>query len=181
MDELSDETIIALFLESGETAHVDVLLTRHVGKVRNMIYPMVLNDADADDLTQEVLVKAFNAIGDFGGRARFTSWLYRITMNTTNSFLRTRNRNPMVPHDVVPETGNAAPDMLSRLEPNNDDEKITRAMQSLSPVLRAAITLVAINGLSIKEAAKAEGCVMATMYWRLHEARKLLKQALRES
>jgi RNA polymerase sigma-70 factor (ECF subfamily) len=178
MDELSDEEIIGQFLKSGETAHIDVLLTRHVAKVRSMIYPMVLNDADADDLTQKVLLKAFNALGSFGGRAKFASWLYRIAMNTTNSFLRTRSRNPMVPHEIVPEPESDTTAIGATLGSCENEERIGRAMDSLSPVLRAAITLVAINGLSIREAANAEGCVMATMYWRLHEGKRLLKQML---
>ena len=60
------------------------------------------------------------------------------------------------------------------------DRDITEALKSLNPTLRAAVTLVSIHGMSPKEAAEVEGCVVATMYWRVHEARRLLKETLGE-
>jgi DNA-directed RNA polymerase specialized sigma24 family protein len=60
------------------------------------------------------------------------------------------------------------------------DARVAKALESLSPPLRAAIVLTAIQGMSMKEAAKAEQCLMATLYWRVHQARKLLWEQLGE-
>ena len=60
-----------------------------------MIYPMVLDTAAADDLAQEVFLKAFRGLAAFNGRADFSTWLYRLAMNTTYSFLARRKRSPI--------------------------------------------------------------------------------------
>ena len=56
--------------------------------------------------------------------------------------------------------------------------RVEKALSGLSPVLRSAIVMTSLNGLSVREAAKAEGCIVATMYWRVHEARRILKSDL---
>ena len=61
---------------------------------------------------------------------------------------------------------------------NETDAEVKRALASLSSPLRSAITLTAIQGLNVKEAARIDGCMTATMYWRVHEARKQLKKRL---
>ena len=55
---------------------------------------------------------------------------------------------------------------------------ITAAIGSLSPALRAAVVLTTLQGLGVHEAAKIEGCTTATMYWRIHKARNILKKRL---
>ena len=174
----SDENLLDRFKETGEISHFDELVGRHIGRVRSMIYPMVLNDADADELTQEVFFRVVNAIDKFRGKARFSTWLYKITLNTTNSFLRKNSRYSFVSDTEIPElldSENEPKDVLVRKEKGIE---VGRAMSALSPKLRSAITLTGINGMSVKEAAKASGCLMSTMYWRVHEARRILKNTL---
>jgi len=91
----SDEALIAAYRDGGRPDHLDALILRYIPTVRNMLYQIVLNDADADDLTQEVFVRVANGIGRFNGTARFSTWLYRITMNQAHDFLRRRKRNPI--------------------------------------------------------------------------------------
>jgi DNA-directed RNA polymerase specialized sigma24 family protein len=58
------------------------------------------------------------------------------------------------------------------------DGAISAAMATLSPALRAAIVLTSVNGCSVGEAARTEGCPVPTMYWRVHKARKILRRRL---
>ena len=179
MGEPSDDNLIDLFAETGELRHFDALVRRHIGKTRAMIYPMVLNDADADELTQEVFLRAMNGISRFKRKASFSTWLYRIAMNTTRSFLSRKSRSPVEHREDPPDR----PD-TTRLNPaatmiaNEADNQVSDALSSLSPCLRSAITLTAIHGMSVTEAAAADGCLAATMYWRVHQARKILKNKL---
>lgn len=178
MDEQSDEALVDAYRESGDPVTLDLLLTRHVGKVRNLIYPMVLNDADADDLTQEVMVKVFRSIGEFRKSAQFTSWLYRIAMNTTYSHLKRRQRNPVESHGDLPEDWHKTVESRSRLEQDEENTKVSEAMARLSAPLRMAVTLVCINQMTVADAARTAGCLAATMYWRVHEARRILRRQL---
>jgi len=75
MDSVTDEHLLGKYAESGELRYFDLLVRRHIGKVRAMIYPMVLNDADADELTQEVFLRVVGSIQGFKGQSAFSTWL----------------------------------------------------------------------------------------------------------
>lgn len=174
----SDEQLVAEFQQTGERACLETLIGKHIGKVRAMIYPMVLNDADADDLTQEVFSRVVHALGGFRNTARFSTWLYRIVMNTTTDFLRKKQRMPITTEKDLPTLVDQGALPSDQLTGRETDIQITEALASLSPCLRAAITLTAIHGLEPAEAARIEGCAIATLYWRVHQARRLLRKKL---
>ena len=178
MGGVSDEELVGSFQQSGEMRHLDELVQRHVTKVRSMVYAMVLNHADADEVTQEIFIRMTSGVGAFRHRARFSTWLYRIAMNTAHSFLARRARRPLEHQAEPPDRPDRAPGPDGTLAAKESDAEVERAMADLSPSLRAAISLTAIQGLDVREAARAEGCLAATMYWRVHEARKRLKKRL---
>ncbi len=175
----SDEELIAAYRDGGSPRALEELLGRHLRQVRAAIYAMVLNDTDADDLAQEVFVRSIRGLAGFRGKARFSTWLYTTMTNTVRSFLRRRPRTHGASDDVLEaqvdhrHDGPDAAAMVREL-----DEEITAALGSLPPDLRAAIALTTIQGLEVREAARIEGCQTATMYWRLHKARRLLRQRL---
>ncbi|HQU44525.1 MAG TPA: sigma-70 family RNA polymerase sigma factor [Pirellulales bacterium] len=90
--EPTDESLLATFRETGDAELLDVLLRRHLPRVRSTIGQLVLNDCDADDLTQEVFLRAVRGLAQFAGRARFSTWLYRVAINLSRSYLARRGR-----------------------------------------------------------------------------------------
>jgi len=178
MGEVNDEKLVQQFLETHELSYFDVLVRRHVGRVRVMIYPMVLNDADADDLTQEVFLRVVQRLSGFQGRASFATWLHRIALNTTYDFLRRKQRCPTVSQAELPEQPDQAAGPAAVVQQHEFDDTVSRALAALSLPLRGAIMLTAIEGLRVTEAARVAGCLVATMYWRVHQARKQMKAAL---
>ena len=176
----SDEHLVTDFQQTGNTDSLETLIRRYIGKIRALIYPMVLNDADADDLTQEVFILVVRAIGGFQRKSRFSTWLYRIAMNTTNSFLRKKQRIPPATDSDLPTLIDQAPIPPDRLAMLEIDHNISEALASLSPCLRAAINLTAIHGLKAVEAARIAGCSIAVLYWRVYQARRLLRMKLRK-
>lgn len=179
MEEVTDQQLLEKFADTGAMCHFNELVGRHMGKVRAMIYAMVLNNADADDLTQEVFLKAVNGISGFRAKSQFATWVYRIAMNTTHSFLRRKRRNPVDQCEQLPDHADGRPDPERALIALELDREISRVLASLSPGLRSAIVLTAIQGMSVGEAAHAAGCLTATMYWRVHQARKILGEKLK--
>jgi RNA polymerase sigma-70 factor, ECF subfamily len=175
----SDDDLIAACQDGSARAALDQLVERHWRGVRATIYAMILNDADADDLSQEVFARVIRGLASFRREAKFSTWLYATTMNTVRSFLGRPPRAQAAADDELsmqvdgrhggPETAAMAGEL---------DEEIAAALGSLPRHLRAAMALVAMQGLGIREAAKAEGCAVPTMYWRLHKARKLLRKRL---
>jgi RNA polymerase sigma-70 factor (ECF subfamily) len=181
MEPLSDEQILSQFHTTGEMTLFDELVHRHIEKVRAMIYRMVLNHDAADDLTQEAFLRAARSVAGFRREARFSTWLCGIAINAARTYLRRQKAANIEfredPPDAADESGRA-PDRASM--DSERDVAIRRALIALSPELRTAINLVAMQGMSVKEAAAAAGCLSATMHWRLHMARKRLRNTLKE-
>ena len=92
----SDEQLVAAWRQSGDRGPLETLAARHVATVRRMVHSMTIDDTLTDDLVQEVFLKAFRRLGSFEGRARFTTWLYRIAMNTVHDAVARRLRAPPV-------------------------------------------------------------------------------------
>ncbi len=176
----SDAELLGHFKEQGDVDAFNELVGRHIGRIRSVIYGIVLNNADADDLTQDVFLKAIAGAPRFKNKARFSTWLYRIAVNTATDFLRRKGRCPIdCPGDLSRESGNASCPAGS-LMARELDEVVGETLELLSPSLRAAVVLTMIHGFSAREAAKMEGCLPATMYWRVHQARNFLKKRLAE-
>jgi RNA polymerase sigma-70 factor (ECF subfamily) len=175
----TDEELVESYQRSRQRQHLEILFRRHLGRVRGMIYGMVLNQSDADDLTQEVCLRAIRGLPEFNARAKFSTWLYRVAINTTHRFLQRQARSPL----------KGATRLVERADPRGRQpeqeairtelkREISEGLAALSPSLRAAMVLMVLEGVSANEAAEIEDCSPATMYWRVHEARKILMQRL---
>lgn len=175
----TDEELVLAFQESESADVLEELLRRHLKRVRSMIYQMVLDDAAADDLTQDVFHRTIRGLPQFDGRSLFSTWLYRIVKNTTYRFLEQEHRQRFV-HTArggVERVDDAAKPQDALMERELSD-RIAAAIGELSPPLRAAVVLVILQDMSTAEAAEIEGCASSTIYWRIHQARKLLGNRL---
>lgn len=171
----TDEELIRAFRKSQEAQILDELVRRHLGRVHSMILAIVLNHSDADELTQEVFLRAIRGLDQFNGESQFSTWLFRIAKNTTFRFLERSQRAPVLNNSVVdehPAIDAGQPDR--RLLHSELESEIEAAIASLSPPLRTAMALVMIQGCDVTEAAEIANCTVSTMYWRIHEARKIL-------
>ena len=149
-----------------------------------MIYAIVLNDADADDLTQEVFIRVVRSLDGFRSQAQFSTWLHRISINTIRTFLGRQNRHPSTSGAVLEESADCrlstpAEAAMAKEADGKLDGEIGIALGSLKPKLRAAVMLVIMQDMSPREAARVEGCATATMHWRIHKARTILKEKLK--
>jgi RNA polymerase sigma-70 factor, ECF subfamily len=179
--QLLDQQLIDLFHATGRAEYLEELLERHLPIIRSMVYQMLLDQTTADDVTQEVFLRVVRGIDQFDGQSQFATWLYRITMNAVSSHWKKRGRTREQYHDELPEglaVSTMGPErgvMLAELA-----IEVETALARLSPVLRAAIVLVCLQGHSAATAAEIEGCSRDTMYSRVYEARLQLKRLLAE-
>jgi RNA polymerase sigma-70 factor (ECF subfamily) len=170
---LTDEKLVACYQDSGDGGAVEELVQRHLPRVNALVRQMVFDESTADDLTQEVFLRAIRSMNGFRGKSKFGTWLFRIALNTTYNHLKKTNHARVEYRPTVPEPGDrrAVHDPVMQKEV---DAEIQAALGELSPKLRAAIVLTCLQQMSVKDAAKTEGCTTATMYWRVHRARKQL-------
>jgi RNA polymerase sigma-70 factor, ECF subfamily len=127
---------------------------------------------DAEDLAQEVFVRAFRALPRFRGDASLRTWITRIAVNL--AFRHTKRRRENVPLDDLLESAwpsVEAPDTAMRLA-------VRDAVQQLTPKLRAAVVLFYFEGLELNEVAAALRINRGTVASRLHEARRILRGVL---
>lgn len=175
-----DLELIHAYRNTGEARWLDELVERHVAPVRKLIYPMVCNDTVTDDLTQETFVRALRSLHQFEGRSEFGTWIGRIAINTCRDYLRRSTAGPTTKHGLLEDAASNTPEPPSSMVSQEVLNDIEAAILELPVKLRSVITLVCINKLDPLEAAKLEQCSVATIYWRIHQSRKLLKHRLAE-
>ena len=140
------------------------------------------NEDDARDVTQDAFVRAFRGLGSFDGRSEFFTWLYRIVVNVAlNHQRRTRRQRSVSLDDVelpalVQER--AGSDPRQELELKRVVLEARQALDELTPVLRATMVLVVMEGRPYREAATILDCSEGTVAWRVHEARQKLRERL---
>lgn len=157
------------------------LVRLHRPRVFALALHLTGNSADADDITQDVFIKALKRIADFEGRSALFTWLYRITLHRALNFRRdTKRRERTINLNDDRVTYAVAVDAdsnpRSALELKEAYAVLVHALDALSPVLRSTVTLVALQGLSHKEAAVVLETNEGTVAWRIHAARDQIRK-----
>lgn len=162
-----------------------MLVERYQSRVYGFVRHMVREQEEAEDVAQEVFIKAFQNIERFDGRAAFATWLFKIAANLCIDRARRKDRRPEVVNLTYGDSGPAEhepPD--SKFDPhiaaiaNEMEKEIEAAIQSLSEKLRSVLLLHDLEGLSYEEIAGAVGVPVGTVKSRLFLARAHLQSAL---
>ncbi len=170
--------------QGGDRAAYGQLVRLHQRRVYACAVQMLGDAGEAEDAVQEAFLRAWRALGRFDGRSELSTWLYRICVNVCLNTLRRRRRNahadiadPRIPEPPAdPSQGSTDP--VIAVESAELYRRISRALDQLSPSLRATVVLVLMQGVAHKEAAEILGCPEGTVAWRVHEARRRLRAAL---
>jgi RNA polymerase sigma-70 factor (ECF subfamily) len=143
---------------------------------------MTRNQAEAEDLVQDTLLRAFRAIGRFDGRYP-RAWLLTILRNTHIN--RNRKRRPVLLHDpdaaLEQLASTAGGDRAESSVEDALDGEIVAALSALSDDFRQVVELVDIDGLSYAEAADVIGVPVGTVMSRLHRARSRIRDRLHDT
>lgn len=176
-------------VQAGNVGAFDQLVQKYREQIFAVIYNMTGNREDASDLTQESFIKAFRAIGRFKGKAAFFTWLYKIAINTTVSFLKKRNRRRFISYENIDEDAPGT-EIVERLTSNTRSEKgaliselqekLNDALQKLSLKHRTVVILHEIEGLEHTEIAEITGTTVGTVRSRLHYAKQQLQSYLKD-
>jgi RNA polymerase sigma-70 factor (ECF subfamily) len=177
--------------QGGDLKSYDALITRHRGKIFAMIRNMIHQEADAWDLSQEVFIKAWQALPRFEAKARFSTWLYRIAHNVVYDFTRKRkiesagelndeifNADRIDPAAVATPGVTESPD--ATMVHGELRAKIEAALGKISAEHREVVILKDVQGLSYKEIADAMDCTLGTVMSRLFYARQKLQALLKD-
>ena len=170
---LTDEEIVERIL-GGETALFELLMRRYNQRLYRVTRAIVKDEGEAEDVTQDAYVRAFEHLDQFAGRARFSTWLTRIAVHEASARLRRRGRQIDI-EETMPTLVCAAAGPEQRAADHELRQVIEDAVDALPEVYGSVFMLREVEGLSTAETAACLDINAETVKTRLHRARVLLR------
>jgi RNA polymerase sigma-70 factor, ECF subfamily len=179
----TDEELVARS-RGGDLDSFNQLVLRWERPIYALAYRVIGREEDARDVAQETFLRAFRALAGFKGQAKFSSWLYRITLNLCRDWIRRERRAPVAqaPEGVdllelasTNEPTESVEDLVSRRELGR---AVAKAMAMLPEEQRTAIVLKEYHGLTFQEIADLLDCPLSTVKTRLYQGLSVLRKQL---
>ena len=159
---------------SSRNGTLESLLEPLMDRLYYTALDMTGNHADAQDVTQEAMLKAMRGYRTFIAGSDFKAWMFRILTNTMIDHYRKRRRGMLLLEDEAKAPENTAAPLPESVE----TEQVEAALRELDPEQRLAVILVDLHDFKIKEAAEMMGCPMGTVGSRLSRGRVELRRRL---
>jgi len=175
----NDEVLITL-VHQGEQGAYRILVERYQERIRNLIYSIFHEQQVVDDLSQEVFIKAYEALPQFRFQSSFYTWLYRIAVNKSRDELRKRKVRRWFSLQTMLESGDKELGSKIVVEQHDNElqELLAAGLKTLPEKYRIAIILKDVDGLSYEEIAEIMECEIGTVKSRLSRARAMLRKVL---
>lgn len=176
------EVAVVQAVIDGDTNAFEVLIKEYEKNVYNMALRMTGSREDAEDMSQESFLRAYNSLSLYRGESKFSVWLYRIVSNVCLDFLRGKNRRPTVSLSVENDDGESEEMDIadeSQMPERIMDKQLARdtlhrGLASIPPEQRETFLLRELQGLSYEEISTVTGVDIGTVKSRIFRARKKL-------
>lgn len=187
----SDEKLIETFINENNQSAFEEIVRRYVDKIYGLALRITRNPNDAEEVLQEVFLTLAKKIGTFRREAKFSSWLYRVTVNASYMYLRSQRKHETDTSldDYVPYDENGT--LMGRVASNDWSDRpdkaliskeamemIEKAVKELPASYRVVFHLRDIEGLSNEEVADILGLSVPAVKSRLHRGRLFLRDKL---
>lgn len=182
----TDEELVAQAI-GGDTDAFNQLVMRWERPMYALAYRLLGREEDARDACQEAFLRAFRGLKAFKGQAKFSSWVYRITLNVCRDWQRRTKRATVVQPGEgfdLNEQGSVDPisDSVEELIVRRDlGRAVSKVMALLPDEQRTAIILKEYHGLTFREIAELLGCPVSTVKTRLYQGLSVLRRHLADS
>lgn len=184
---LPDEEVLIQRASKGDSGAFETLVLTYEKGVYNLAFRLVSDREDAMDITQDVFLKAYQALPRFRGDSRFSTWIYRVCVNASLDHLRKKQKQPAysldeplsfkessVTREVVDETESVE----DAVENKSLGRAVLEVLKDVDPAHRAIILLSDVQGYSYQEISDILGLSMGTVKSRLHRARNMVRKLL---
>ena len=155
----------------GDHEAFEALIRKYQHMIHSLAYRMTGSLSDAEDLSQETFLRAYQQISRFRGEARFSSWLYQIAVNACLNWRKATERQQQLHEDWAGQE-------QTTVAADRSLDEVRNALMKLNPKQRAAVILTTYDGLNHADASRALGCSETTVSWRLFVARRKLRRML---
>jgi len=179
----TDEELVARSV-NGDADSFNQLILRWERPIYALAYRTIGREEDARDIVQDTFLRAYRALPGFKGQAKFSSWLYRITLNLCRDWMRKQRRAPTVQTpegvDLIELASERGPvESIEELVARNQmSAAVAEAMKRLPEEQRTAIVLKEYHGLTFQEIADLQGCPLSTVKTRLYQGLSVLRRHL---
>ena len=147
------------------------LMQRYERLIFAVCYRTLNNAADAEDVSQDIMLKVFHTLSDFGGRSSFKTWLMRVTTNTCLTYLSKRNRR----NEIRAQWAESRKDeQVSHL--STADRDVSALLDTLNPEDRQVLVLRHLAGMKLAEVSEACGFSLSATKMRLYRAIEQLRK-----
>lgn len=169
---MEEDRELILSFKSGKEEGFEMLVKKYHSRAINIAYSLLFNLADAQDAAQEAFLNIYRNLKDFRMDASFSSWLYRIVVNSSYDLMRKRKLKTVPLDGIEFELIPAAQDKSDCLK----KEAVQAALANLPFEYRSAIVLREMEGLSYEEISKILNVNIGTVESRIFRARQMLKE-----
>lgn len=187
---LDSDVSLMLEFQKGDISSFEKLVQKHKESIINIIYQFIGERDEAEDLAVEVFLRVYRAAKKYQAKAKFTTWLYKITTNLCLNEIRKKAKLQTISlskpisageekeEELIEKIADAAPSPQQILEKKERNALIRKAIDSLPAKQRMATILQIYEGLSYKEISRILGCSVKSVERRLYWARTNLKEKL---
>jgi len=175
-------TLLVAQAKAGDVRAFEALVRRYRKRIFALALHMTRSASEADDIAQDVFLKAFRALPQFEGRSQFFTWVYRMAVNRSLNARRDRERRG---EDTLDDPRlELAMEVDAKHHPGRAAElrqtyaRLLTALDSLPPDMRTTVILVSLQGMSHGEVGVIQKVSEGTIAWRMHEARRRLNDAM---
>ncbi|MDQ1316940.1 MAG: hypothetical protein QG588_589 [Candidatus Poribacteria bacterium] len=174
----SDKDIeLVKLCQSGDVTAFDGLVRRHQDRIYRLVYKMLGGVYEADDVAQDVFLKAYRSIKDFRYQSSFSTWLTQIAINQCINHLKNRNRFKFLSFGLSSKRRSVEPQIVA--ERNEKRGKVYQVVNSLPIKQKTVIILHYFENYNCEEIAEVLKCSIGTVKSRLYYARMELKEKLK--
>ena len=182
---MKDEDIIRLILKGDSELYAEII-DRYSGKVYSTAYSYTHHQEEAKDLVQEILIKTYNSLNGFKADARFSTWLYRIAVNSCIDWSRKKKSKVLMTAMSYEDTNifelissdTEGPEELFLQQENM--ETVRTAVDDLPEIYKTVLILYYFEELQVQEICNILDIPRKTIETRLYRAKKILKAILRK-
>jgi RNA polymerase sigma-70 factor (ECF subfamily) len=188
MDNIPPSEDLMARIAKGDDSAFEILVSRHQTSILNLIYRFIGDRTQAKDLAQEVFIRVWQAAKTYKPKAKFTTWIYRITANLCfNELKSSRRKKWFLFHQSDEHSGNTIEETLSDSAPSAEDllldkersRQISEALQSLPDNQRMALVLKRYDDFSYAEIAQILDCSVSALESLLVRAKRTLHEKLK--
>ena len=171
--------------QKNDLGAFEELVRIYKDRIYGLCYQLTNNQADAQDLAQEVFIRAYTGLASFRNEADFGTWLHRIAVNQWINFKRKQKRHTLISLDAPIQTSEG--EMTREVAVAEEDPQeiyeqmelqgfVRKALDQLSAEHRTVLVLRELQGYSYDEIASVVGCTLGTVKSRINRARQALKE-----